>query len=220
MNRQAEELLGYTAAEIHALSLSAVFPGHQRRRYLRLVRNVLDNGYGEDDNLLFRRKDGTLFTGAVHARLGELGTSRVVHGVLRNITEIKRIERELRQKNQDLTLVNEIARQVSGNRDLPNMLSEVLARTVQASAAAGGGIYLASDEGSSLHLAVHQGIDGSLLADLERITRGTGLAGRVAATGHAHTSSDLQKDLGYAPRRLWRRLARLGPFRWSLAAVP
>jgi PAS domain S-box-containing protein len=194
MNRQAEELLGYTAAEIHALSLATVFPGHQRRRYLRLVRNVLDNGYGEDDDLLFRRKDGTLFTGAVHARLGELGANRVVHGVLRNITEIKRIERELRQKNQDLTLVNAIARQASGNRDLPTMLSEVLTRTVQASAAAGGGIYLASDEGSSLHLAAHQGIADSLLVDLEHITSGTGLAGRVAATGHALSSSDLQKD--------------------------
>lgn len=214
MNRQAEELLGYTAAEIHALSLSALFPGHQRRRYLRLVRGVLDNGYGEDDNLLFRRQDGTLFTGAVHARLGELGASRVVHGVLRNITEIKRIERELRQKNQDLTLVNEIARQVSGNRDLPAMLSEVLARTVQASAAAGGGVYLAGDDGSSLHLAVHQGIDDSLLGDLERITPGAGIAGRVAATGQARSSADLQKD-----RRLRSQAALAAGWR-AFQAVP
>lgn len=214
MNRQAEELLGYTAAEIHALLLSALFPGHQRRRYLRLVRNVLDNGYGEDDNLLFRRKDGTLFTGAVHARLGELGASRVVHGVLRNISEIKRIERELRQKNQDLTLVNEIARQVSGNRDLPAMLSEVLARTVQAFAATGGGIYLAGDDGSSLHLAVHQGIDDSLLGDLERITPGTGIAGRVAATGQARSSADLQKD-----RRLRSQAALAAGWR-AIQAVP
>lgn len=194
VNRQAEELLGYTAAEIHTLSLSVLFPGHQRRRYLRLVRNVLDNGYGEDDNLLFRCKDGSLFTGAVHARLGELGVSKVVHGVLRDITEIKRIERELRQKNQDLTLVNEIARQVSGNRDLMAMLNEVLARTVQASAAAGGGVYLARDNGSSLHLAVHQGFADPLLADLENIMPGMGLAGRVAATGQARSSADLQKD--------------------------
>lgn len=193
VNRQAEELLGYTAAEIRALSLSDIFPGHQRRRYLRLVRTVLDNGYGEDNNLQFRRKDGGLFIGAVHARLGDLGTSRVVHGVLRNITEIKRIERELRQKNQELTLVNEIARQVSGNHDLPAMLSEVLARTVHASAAAGGGVYLTGDDGS-LHLTVHQGIEEPLLSDLEHITPGGGIAGRVAATGQARSSADLQKD--------------------------
>jgi len=194
LNRQAEELLGYTAAEIHSLSLTVLFPGHQRRRYLRLVRSVLDHGYGEDDDLLFRRKDGTLFTGAVHARLGELGAGRVVHGVLRNVTEIKRIERELRQKNQDLTLINEIAWQVSGNRNLPTMLSEVLARTVQATGAAGGGVYLAGDEGSSLRLAVHQGIDEAQLGELEQITPGRGLAGRVAATGQPCTSADLQKD--------------------------
>lgn len=214
MNRQAEELLGYTAAEIHTLSLSALFPGHQRRRYLRLVKNVLDHGYGEDDNLLFRRKDGTLFTGAVHARLGDLGASRVVHGVLRDITEIKRIERELRQKNQDLTLINEIARQVSGNRDLTVMLREVLATTVQASAAAGGGIYLISDAGKSLHLTIHQGIADPLLADLAQITPGVGIAGRVAATGQARSSTDLQND-----RRL-RSLAALAAGWRAFQAVP
>jgi PAS domain S-box-containing protein len=214
MNRQAEELLGYTAAEIHTLSLSALFPGHQRRRYLRLVKNVLDNGYGEDDNLLFRRKDETLFTGAVHARLGALGASRVVHGVLRDITEIKRIERELRQKNQDLTLINEIARQVSGNRDLTVMLREVLATTVQASAAAGGGIYLISDDGNSLHLTIHQGITDPLLTDLAQITPGVGIAGRVAATGQARSSTDLQND-----RRL-RSLAALAAGWRAFQAVP
>jgi PAS domain S-box-containing protein len=214
LNRQAEELLGYKATEIHALSLSVLFPGHQHRRYLRLVRNVLDNGYGEDDNLLFRRKDGELFIGAVHARLGELGASKVVHGVLRNITEIKRIERELRQKNQDLTLVNEIARQVSGNRDLKVMLREVLARTVQASSAAGGGVYLANDDGNSLQLTVHQGIAEPLLADLEHITAGAGIAGRVAATGQARSSADLQKD-----RRLRSQAALAAGWR-AFQAVP
>jgi PAS domain S-box-containing protein len=214
LNRQAEELLGYKATEIHALSLSVLFPGHQHRRYLRLVRNVLDNGYGEDDNLLFRRKDGELFIGAVHARLGELGVSKVVHGVLRNITEIKRIERELRQKNQDLTLVNEIARQVSGNRDLRVMLREVLARTVQASAAAGGGVYLANADGNSLQLAVQQGIAEPLLADLEHITAGVGIAGRVAATGQARSSADLQQD-----RRLRSQAAQAAGWR-AFQAVP
>lgn len=214
VNRQAEELLGYTAAAIHALSLSVLFPGHQRRRYLRLVKSVRDNGYGEDDALLFRRKDGGLFTGAVHARLGTLGEKRVVHGVLRDITEIKRIERELRQKNQDLTLLNEIARQASGNRNLPAMLSEVLATTVQAFAATGGGIYLASDDGSSLPLTVHEGIDEPLLADLKQITAGAGIAGRVAATGQARTSADLQKD-----RRIRSQAVREAGWR-AFQAVP
>lgn len=213
VNRQAEELLGYSPAEIRGLSLSDIFPGPQRRRYLRLVRTVLDNGYGEDHTLQFRRKDGGFFIGAVHARLGDLGASKVVHGVLRDITEIKRIERELRQKNQELTLVNEIARQVSGNHDLPAMLGEVLAMTVQASAAAGGGIYLRNDDGS-LRLTVHQGIDESLLADLEHILPGGGIAGRVAATGQARSSADLQKD-----RRLRSQAVREAGWR-AFQAVP
>jgi len=214
LNRRAEELLGFSAQEIHTLSLATLFPGHQRRRYLRLLRNVLDAGYGEADNLLFRRKDGGLFTGAVHARLGELGSRRVVHGVLRDVTEIRRIEQELRQKNQDLLLLNEIAQHVSGNHNLTEMLQGVLSRLAQAFAGAGGGIYLCTEDSDELQLVVHQGVEASLLAELERGSAGNGIVGRVAASGQIRTSTDLQKD-----RRLHVQAVRAAGWK-SLQAVP
>ena len=194
INRQMEELLGYSADEIHTLSLTVLLPGWQRRRYLRLVKRVLKEGYGEEDNLLFRRKDGQLFAGAVHARLGDLGAVQVVHGTLRDVTERKRIERELRQKNSDLTLINEIVHRAAGSRDLKDMLQAVLAQVVQAFSVDGGGIYLVEEEKESLKLTAHQEINGELLSDLYRIPFGIGMVGRTAASGQPRTTADLQKD--------------------------
>lgn len=194
INRQMEELLGYSAEEIRTLSLTVLFPGWQRRRYLRLVKRVLKDGYGEEYNLLFRRKDGQLFAGAVHARLGDLGSAQVVHGTVRDVTEHKRIEQELRQRNRDLTLINEIAHRAAGSRNLKEMLQAVLAQVIQTFGVDGGGIYLVEEEKENLELAAHREIKDELLRDLRRIPSGIGLVGRVAASGQPRTSADLRKD--------------------------
>ncbi len=214
INRRAEELLGYSADEIRMLSLSVLFPGRQQRRYLRLVKNVLNNGYGEDGSLLFRSKSGRLFPGAVHARLGDLGEEQVVHGVLRDVTEIKRIEHELRQRNRDLTLVNEISNRAAGTRNLQEMLGIILQEVIGNFEADGGGIYLMRHEGTSLNLLVHQGISEDIVDELRQLAPGQGLAGRVAASGRPRSSANLQRD-----RRLRSQAVRLAGWR-GFQAVP
>ncbi|BCR06165.1 hypothetical protein DESUT3_32340 [Desulfuromonas versatilis] len=194
INTRTVELLGYTAQEIRALSLSVLFPGSQHRRYLRLVKKVLTHGYGEESSLVFRCKNGRMFTGAVHARLGELGDEQVVHGVLRDMTEFKRIERELRQRNQDLTLVNEIAHRAAGSRELKEMLDIILQEVIRNFTGEGGGVYLVRHEGTDLELVSHQGIDESVLQELRKLAPGEGLAGLVARSGRPRSSVDLQRD--------------------------
>ncbi|MGE4578553.1 MAG: ATP-binding protein [Desulfuromonadales bacterium] len=194
VNRQAENLLGYSAEQARHLSLSTLFPGVHQRRYLRLVKRVLKHGYGEESNLVFHRQDGSEFIGAVHARLGEMGEETLVHGVLRDVTEVKRIEKELRQKNQDLLLINQIAGRAATSRDLDEMLTVILNEVTQAMVADGGGIYLLRHEGTDMDLRVHQGIEESVLAELRALAPGQGLAGRVAVSGHPRASANLQKD--------------------------
>jgi hypothetical protein len=204
MNQRAEELLGYTAEETRTLSQSMrLFPGRQQRRYLRLMKKVLKYGYGEEGNLVFRRKDGQFFIGAVHARLGDLGKERVVHAVLRDVTEIKRIEKELRRKNQDLTLMNKIVHRAAGSRNLKETLYAILEEVIENLEADGGGIYLVRRDEETLNLLVHHGIEEEILKDLRRMPSGEGLAGRVAARGEPSSSNDLQQD-----RRLWSKAVR------------
>ena len=194
LNRQARELLGYSTDEIHTLSLGVLFPGQQRRRFLRLVRTVRRQGYGEADDLLFRRKDGSLFTGAVHARLGHLGTLEIVHGVLRDVSERKRIEQELRQRNRHLLLLNEISRLAADSGDLPGMLDTILGLLVENFAASGGGVYLARDSGTRLRLEAQRGLVPQVLDLLGEIPSDAGMVGRVMASGQAKASADLLRD--------------------------
>ncbi|HKK01688.1 MAG TPA: ATP-binding protein [Desulfuromonadales bacterium] len=194
INRRAEELIGYTAKEIGRLDLSALFPGRQRRRYLHLLNKVIRDGYSEEANLLFRCKDGRILNGEVHARLGTLGPDQVIHGVVRDVTDIRRIEQELRSKNRDLTLVNEIAHHVAGSRDLADMLGDVLSRLVRACGADGGGIYVVRHKGSTLHLVAHLGVTPEVLAEIGQMQTGTGLAGRIAALGKPKAAWNVQSD--------------------------
>lgn len=194
INRRGEQLLGYPGQAIADLPLGELFPGGQRRRYLRLVKKVLRDGYGEEPNLLIRRRDGRLMHGELHARLGDLGKRKVVHCVLRDVSEMRRIEAELRQKNRDLALVNDIAHQAAGSRDAERMLDSVLGRVLETFSASGGGIFLLRHQGRELHLLVHRGIAEPALSDLRRMTVGQGLAGRVAASGKPRSSPDLRRD--------------------------
>jgi PAS domain S-box-containing protein len=214
LNRQAEKMLGYTAEELQNLSWGVLFPARQRRRYLRLLKRVRNAGYAEEGNLLFRCKDGKLFNGAVHARLGDLGEDQVIHGVLRDVSELKRIEQELRLKNRNLLLVNEIAHRAAGSRDLEEMLRDILARVVHTLDAVGGGIYLANETEGTLRMAAFQGAGEDTFRDLAVIPRGHGLAGRVLSNGLPRASADLQTD-----RRVHSQAAREDGWR-GFQAVP
>jgi len=194
INRRALELFGYRAEEIRALSLDVLFPGHHRRRYLALVRTVLKQGYGEEANLRFRRRDGQIFTGAVHARLGHLDDQPLVHAVLRDVTELKKIERSLRQRNQDLTLVNDIAHRAAASWNLKEMLANVLEQVATNFRADGGGVYLVRHDGNVLQLLVQQGITPEVTEELARLAPGQGLVGRVAISGLPRSSADLGRD--------------------------
>ena len=194
INRRGEQLLGYPGRAIADLPLGELFPGGQRRRYLRLVKKVLRDGYGEVPDLLIRRRDGQLMHGELHARLGDLGKRKVVHCVLRDVSEMHRIEAELRQKNRDLALVNDIAHQAAGSRDAERMLDAALGRVLETFSADGGGIFLLRHQGRELHLLVHRGIEEPALSDMGRMVVGQGLAGRVAASGMPRSSPDLRHD--------------------------
>jgi PAS domain S-box-containing protein len=213
-NQVCENLLGYTGAEITRLSLSVLFPGSQRRKYLRLMKRVLDTGYGEESELQFRTKKGHFFTGEVHARLGSLDDRQVVHGVIRDVTRLKRIEQELRQRNRDLTLINEIAFKTADSSSLNEALATVRALVIEAFSADGGGIYLSRHRGNLLELVTHDGIQGDTLNELKTLPPGQGLIGRVLASGRPVSSANLKND-----SRVWSEAVRKSDWQ-VLQSVP
>ena len=194
VNRRAEELLGYTRGDIQHLSLGVLFPGRHRRRFLKLVRKILTHGQGEEPELQFRCKDGKLFIGAVQARLGWLGEQRVVHGSFHDATPYAHLASELRRHNQQLTLLNEVARLAAEGQHLSSVLATILEQVVDSFGVAGGGIFLLRHHATEMSLAFHRGIPPEVVAALAELRPGEGLLGKVAVSRQARLSVDLTKD--------------------------
>jgi PAS domain S-box-containing protein len=194
INRQTEETLGYSCGEIRQLSLKALFPGRQRRRFLRLVQQVRNKGQGEEPELQFRRKDGSLFIGAVTARNGWLGNRRAIFGSFHDVTPgIKQAE-ELRRHNRQLSLLNEISQRVAEGHDLPSILSIILNLVIDSLGVSGGGIFLLQNQATEMQLVIHRDIPPEVLKDLSAMKPGQGLAGRVITTGRPKLSTNIAND--------------------------
>ena len=202
-NRSCELLLGYSGDELAELALTSLLPGKQNGKYLRLLKRVLKSGYGEASDLQFRTKSGDYFTGAVHARLGFLDDRQVIHGVIRDVTQLKRVEQELRQRNRELTLINQITFKAAESSSLPDVLATVREMVIEAFGADGGGIFLSRHQGHQLELVTHQGIGDEILSDLKTLPPGEGLIGRVMVSGRPISSANLKKD-----QRLWSQAVR------------
>ena len=194
VNHRAEEMLGYTCGDIRHLSLGVLFPGRHRRRFLKLVRKILKHGHGEEPELLFRRRDGSLLYGAVQARLGWLGEQRVVHGSFHDVTPNVHLATELRRYNQQLELLNEIASRVAKGQEISSLLATVLDQVISNLDVSGGGIFLLRHQGTEMQLAFHRDIPPALVEDLDRLRPGEGLVGGVATSGRPRMSVDMSKD--------------------------
>lgn len=194
VNRRAEEMLGYTCGDIRHLSLGVLFPGRHRRRFLKLVRKILKHGHGEEPELLFRRRDGSLLYGSVQARLGWLGEQRVVHGSFHDVTPNVHLANELRRYNQQLELLNEIAHRVAKGQEISSLLATVLDQVIGNLNVSGGGIFLLRHQGTEMQLAFHRDIPPALADALGRLRPGQGLVGGVAASSRPRMSVDMSKD--------------------------
>jgi PAS domain S-box-containing protein len=194
VNHQAEELLGYTGAEISQLSFDSLFAGRHRRRFLKLVRTILQDGFGEATHLQLRRKDGSQFYGDIQARLGQLGKQQVVYGTLRDITSNVHLTTELRRHHQHLELLNETALLLTEGRNLSPILATILDQVVANLGVAGGGIFLLRHGNRELELAFQRGIPAAVAAELGTLRPGMGLVGRVVASGRPQLSVDLRND--------------------------
>src|SRR5210317_1779501 len=99
VNRQAEELLGYTQEEVTHLTFKVLFSREHRQRLLRMRSAIIKKGHAETSGIKFRRKDGSQFIGEIKARRGRIGNLQIVYGNFRDITQTTNLQLELERHN-------------------------------------------------------------------------------------------------------------------------
>ncbi|HEX8960575.1 MAG TPA: ATP-binding protein, partial [Geobacteraceae bacterium] len=164
MNGMGTVLLGYSQEEMGALNGKDLFHGSDQARFASLVRRVNRRGHAASDGLSFRRKDGSHFLGEVNARLINLGDEQVVQAIIRDITQKKQAEQEIRKRNRKLSILNSIIARPNASLDLHTVLDVTLQETIELFGAVGGAIHLLEGEEQQLTLVARNNLPDRFMA--------------------------------------------------------
>jgi PAS domain S-box-containing protein len=108
-------MLGYSKDEMvgkHFSKLGAI-QFRDLPKYLKLFRSVLGGKVTEPLELTFHRKDGTPLLADVRVSLLKVGGKTILQSTSRDITDRKRMEREIQEKNEQLEAQNEELRAIN-----------------------------------------------------------------------------------------------------------
>jgi|GEM_PF-5039696 len=103
-NAAFQKLLGYSPEEIAGLSIYDLLP-YDRERIARATRRALDEGDYSVRDRLYRRKDGSLVNVEVAITPIYYGGKQVLCEVVRDVSERKRVEEELRRSRDQLEVI-------------------------------------------------------------------------------------------------------------------
>ncbi len=177
--------------------LEVVIPEDQEKVTLDFQRSVLT---GDEFPTQFRIRDKT---GNIHwledhgkMQYDESGNTTGITGVLRDITERKRTEEQILQRNRELAVLNDIAQTVSQSLHLDETLNNALDKTLEVLAVRHGGIYLEDPEENHLTLNVYRGISNEQGAEVSVIDVREGNVGRVLESREPLFIESLPDSLG------------------------
>ncbi|MGB5933424.1 MAG: PAS domain S-box protein [Anaerolineae bacterium] len=146
------------------------------------------------------RKDGTrrFIEASVSLTRNSEGEPIGFRGIVRDITERKRAEEEVRRRSEELAALYDVSLDVAGQLDLNTLLETILLRAMELLRAnAGGGLYLYDPESQELELMVHQALKKDLTGI--RLALGEGMCGKLAQTGEPLVVTDYANWEGRSP---------------------
>ena len=126
-NPAAERIFGWTAADIIGRNISIFMPESYRSQHDHYLRDYLDTGekkiIGFGREVMGQRRDGSTFPMDLAVSESYLGDQRIFTGIVRDITERKRLEAQLLQA-QKMESVGQLAGGVA--HDFNNQLGIIL----------------------------------------------------------------------------------------------
>jgi PAS domain S-box-containing protein len=129
-NAAACEMLGYSKAELTALSVTDLVPEQVAQTLPAVITKELTTGgiFVESSN---KRKNGSVFPCEVSTRVVTLDGEPRVIAYVRDISERRRAEKEMQQRLNELAAVNAISQAATSQLELNALLEIVADRLLQ-----------------------------------------------------------------------------------------
>jgi PAS domain S-box-containing protein len=185
----------------------------------RLVRALRETGVAKNLEAEFRRKDGTILTGLMSARIIEVGGEPCLLSITRDITERKAAERNLASLNRIQAVVNKATQLILRESDRQKLLDGACRIAVEEGRLRMAWIGMVDEEKGSVRPVASAGAVGDYLdvieISLSDVPTGRGPAGIAARMGQISVCADIEHD----ERMAWREKA-LGRGYRSMASFP
>jgi GAF domain-containing protein len=123
--------------------------------------------------------------------------------------ELLERDQSLAQRNEDLGLVNDIAKTLASSLDVDEIISQTLSRVMQYLNVEAGEIFLREESEKELRLALHRGAFAEAFLTRDRFPLGEGFIGLVAQTGQPLNRAT-------CARRWWQRGLNV----WRVSRLP
>jgi PAS domain S-box-containing protein len=190
-------LTGYTREEVLGKTSLEIGIWHDPKDRERRVRDLKEKGYCQNLEAHFRKKDGTVGTGLMSAKLIKLNNVPHIVSITREITAIKQAEQERKRLEEQLVQAQKmesVGRLAGGiAHDFNNMLGVILGRTELA--------LMTAEPGSSLH---------SDLLDIQKAAkRSSDLTRQLLGFARRQTAAPRVLDLNETIKSMLEMLRRL-----------
>jgi PAS domain S-box-containing protein len=135
VNPASEQMFGYAAAEMVGHNVGLLMPSPYREEHDRYLTRYVQTGerhvIGVGRELVARRKDGSIFP--IHLVVSEVEDRKLFTGILRDMTDYKRLEREVVEvaSQQQQRIGEDLHDSVAQDLTAVNLLARHLAETLE-----------------------------------------------------------------------------------------
>ena len=179
VNQAGVELFGYTSKE-------EMMEVYARDTFLdpedqgRLIDEVMKEGFVKDFEVKLKRKDGTLIDALISTNARRDDSGKIIHyeGIIKDISDRKRVEEELVQTSRELEALNEMGAMINQALvDVDTIFPIALWKAVGIIGYEMGAIYLLNEKGDALEMKSQVGHSPEMLEAAKVLKYGEGVSG-------------------------------------------
>lgn len=132
INDQIKDMLKYDKKEIigkHIMELVGIWDNKEKRN--NILEKLMEMDY-RNVEVVFNTKDGKAITTAANTkRIFNNGEIEAIQGVCRDITERKRMEKEILKRNMELSTINKISKNLNSTMNMKKLLNNIVEDIVE-----------------------------------------------------------------------------------------